>query len=185
MGQQPLITPLYKRDNLQLPFFDNKHRVFMKSVESLTEKTYMPDAELDDLDKACINLVRELGRSELLRACIPQQFSGLSESIESRYLSIAREGLAYRCGLADFSFAMQGLGSGPITLAGSPELKQRLLPNVLQGKLIPAFALSEKNAGSDVSAMTTYAIEDGNAYVINGEKTWISNGGIADFYTLF
>ena len=103
-----------------------------------------------------------------------------------RTLCIAREILAFRDGLADFAFAMQGLGTGSISLYGSPELKQRYLPPVRDGKAIAAFALSEPEAGSDVAAMATTATPDGNAHVrIDGDKTWISNGGIADHYVVF
>jgi acyl-CoA dehydrogenase len=93
--------------------------------------------------------------------------------------------LAYHSGLADFAFAMQGLGSGPISLFADPVIQQRYLPGVAKGELIAAFALSEPDAGSDVAAMTTEAVADGDDYILNGCKTWISNGGIADFYTVF
>ena len=106
-----------------------------------------------------------------------------AEEIDSRALCLARETLAWHDGLADFTFAMQGLGSGAISLAGSPALKARILPEVARGELITAFALSEPDAGSDVAAMTCRARRDGDHYVLDGEKTWISNGGIADLYT--
>ena len=116
---------------------------------------------------------------------MPVAYGGRSESLDVRTLCLTREILGYASGLADFVFAMQGLGSGPITLAGSDAQKTRWLPGVADGSLIAAFAISEPDAGSDVAAMTTRARLDGSDYVINGEKTWISNGGIADFYTLF
>jgi acyl-CoA dehydrogenase len=106
--------------------------------------------------------------------------------IDVRTLCLAREILGFHDGLADFAFAMQGLGSGSITLYGSPELKKRYLPKVAAGKAIAAFALSEPEAGSDVAALATTAVPDGNTHVrIDGRKTWISNGGIADHYVVF
>ena len=109
-------------------------------------------------------------------------YGGAHEPLQSRYLVIARETLARHSGLADFAFVMQGLGSGPISLAGSEELKQRYLPRVARGGAIAAFALTEPDAGSDVGAMAMSARREGDDYVLDGEKTWISNGGIADFY---
>ncbi len=109
----------------------------------------------------------------------------MKHSIDSRMACVAREALAYADGLADFAFAMQGLGSGPIAIAGTPELKRAVLPKVRSGEWLAAFALSEKDAGSDVAAASCAARLDGDAYVIDGEKTWISNGGIADVYCLF
>jgi acyl-CoA dehydrogenase len=117
---------------------------------------------------------------------VPQAYGGLYPSFDVRSLCLARETLAYQDGLADFAFAMQGLGTGPITLFGSPDLKQRYLPPVASGEAIAAFALSEPEAGSDVAAMATTATPDGSDYVrIDGLKTWISNGGIADHYVVF
>jgi acyl-CoA dehydrogenase len=110
---------------------------------------------------------------------------GDSEAIDTRAVCLLRETLAWHHGLADFAFAMQGLGSGAISLHGSPEQRERYLPRVARGEAIAAFALSEPNAGSDVAAMSSVAEASGDAYLINGEKTWISNGGIADFYVLF
>ena len=116
---------------------------------------------------------------------MPKAHGGRLERIDSRSLCLARETLARHDGLADFAFAMQGLGSGAISLAGSPALRERYLPRVAQGEAIAAFALSEPDAGSDVAAMSTRAREAGGEIVIDGTKTWISNGGIADFYTVF
>ena len=117
---------------------------------------------------------------------MPAEYGGLHPKLDVRTLCIAREILAFRDGLADFAVAMQGLGTGSITLYGTPELKQRYLPPVRDGKAIAAFALSEPEGGSDVAAMATTATPDGNAHVrIDGAKTWISNGGIADHYVVF
>jgi acyl-CoA dehydrogenase len=116
---------------------------------------------------------------------VPKAFGGRLDRIDSRSLCIARETLARHDGLADFAFAMQGLGSGAISIAGSDEVRSRYLPRVAQGEALAAFALSEQEAGSDVAAMQTRARADGDSVVLNGTKTWISNGGIADFYCVF
>jgi acyl-CoA dehydrogenase len=138
------------------------------------------------VDGSCRRLVVALGRGGWLRAAVPEAYGGLYPGFDVRTLCLARETLAYHAGLADFAFAMQGLGSGPITLFGSEALKQRYLPAVAAGEAIAAFALSEPEAGSDVAALTTAATPDGPAHVrLDGQKTWISNGGIADFYVVF
>jgi acyl-CoA dehydrogenase len=137
------------------------------------------------VDAACVAWVRTLGEAGVLRACVGGAFGGAREALDSRALVVARETLAYHDGLADFAFAMQGLGSGAITLEGSAELKAQWLPKVARGEAIAAFALSEPDAGSDVAAMQCAARDDGDAWVLDGEKTWISNGGIADFYCVF
>jgi len=137
------------------------------------------------VDGACRTLVRALGDAGFLRYCVPASHGGALPALDSRALCLARETLAYHDGLADFAFALQGLGSGAITLAGSDAQKTRWLPAVGQGRAIPAFALSEPAAGSDVAAMTTRAVRDGGEWVLDGCKTWISNGGIADFYCVF
>jgi acyl-CoA dehydrogenase len=117
---------------------------------------------------------------------VPAEHGGLHPKLDVRTLCLAREILAFRDGLSDFAFAMQGLGTGAISLYGSAELKARYLPPVRDGKEIAAFALSEPEAGSDVAAMATTATPDGNSHVrIDGSKTWISNGGIADHYVVF
>ncbi|HUG57699.1 MAG TPA: acyl-CoA dehydrogenase family protein [Candidimonas sp.] len=178
-------TPLHQHDHLDWPFFDESHRDFMQSVDSFADSNALDGIDHTDVDNSCRRLVKALGKSGLLSACVPAPYGGLSPTIESRRLALAREALAYRSGLADFALAMQGLGSGTIGLAGSDELKAAVLPKVMRGEMIPAFALSEKEAGSDVGAMRCNARLEGDVYVINGEKTWISNGGIADIYTLF
>jgi acyl-CoA dehydrogenase len=177
--------PLHQRDHLDWPFFDPGHREFLQSVDDFADSGALDAVDHARVDDACRGLVAALGRSGILRACVPGRFGGFAPAIESRRLVLAREALAYRNGLADFSLAMQGLGSGPIALAGSDALQEAVLPKVMRGEVIPAFALSEKEAGSDVAGMTTSArLEDGH-YLIDGEKTWISNGGIADIYVLF
>jgi acyl-CoA dehydrogenase len=129
--------------------------------------------------------VRQLGQADGCY-CVPA-FGGALPALDSRALCLLRETLARHDGLADFAFAMQGLGSGAITLAGSDAVRQRYLPRVAKGEAIAAFALSEPEAGSDVAAMQCSAklSDDGMHYVLNGAKTWISNGGIADFYCVF
>jgi alkylation response protein AidB-like acyl-CoA dehydrogenase len=130
-------------------------------------------------------LARALGDAGLLRHCVPAAFGGASEAIDSRALCLLRESLAYHDGLADFAFAMQGLGTGAISLAGTDAMRQAVLPKVSKGEWLSAFALSEPDAGSDVAAMQCAARKDGDHYVLDGEKTWISNGGIADVYCVF
>ncbi len=137
------------------------------------------------IDDDCRALAKALGAAGFLRYCVPAAYGGALPALDSRALCIARETLAYHDGLADFVFALQGLGSGALTLAGSEAQKARWLPAVGQGSAIGAFALSEPAAGSDVGAMTTRAARDGGDWVLDGCKTWISNGGIADFYCVF
>ena len=133
--------------------------------------------------------VRLLGDHQWLRYCVPAGkdgvLGGALDQLDSRALVILREMLAFHSPLADFAFAMQGLGSGAITLAGSPEQQAAYLPQVARGEKIAAFALSEADAGSDVGAMQTSATHTGDGWALNGSKTWISNGGIADFYVTF
>ena len=171
--------------HLRLPFFDAKHRAFADEIDQWAGDTAADIGHGDDIDATCVRWVRALGAAGWLQYCVPAACGGAHDTLQSRYLVIARETLAWHSGLADFAFAMQGLGSGPITLAGSDELKQRYLPRVAAGAGIAAFALSEIEAGSDVAALSTSArLVDGH-YVLDGEKTWISNGGIADFYAVF
>ncbi len=170
--------------NTDLPFFDDVHRQLATELNAWCTAN-LPTSEPHDVDEACRDLVGVLGKAGWLRYAVPGENGGALDKLDSRALCLIRETLAYHAGLADFAFAMQGLGSGAITLYGSNELKQRYLPKVAAGEWIAAFALSEPEAGSDVAAMTTSATLDGDDYVLNGTKTWISNGGIADFYTVF
>ena len=173
-----------RRDHLAWPFFDDDHRELAARLGDWA-KAALSQAAHDDVDAACRTLVRRLGDAGWLRYCVPATHGGALPMLDSRALCVARETLAYADGLADFAFAMQGLGSGPITLAGSEAQKSRWLQAVAKGKAIAAFALSEPDAGSDVGAMTSTARRDGDSWVIGGTKTWISNGGIADFYCVF
>ena len=139
----------------------------------------------DSVDAHCIALVRKLGSAGLLRHCVRANHGGAAADFDVRSIAIIRESLARFDGLADFAFAMQGLGSGALTLAGSAELQEKYLPRVARGDALAAFALSEAEAGSDVAGMQCRARRDGEHYVLDGAKTWISNGGIADFYCVF
>jgi acyl-CoA dehydrogenase len=172
-------------ETLSWPFFDDGHRRFAESLSRWADAT-LPALPHDDVDAACRARVAALGAAGFLKAVVAAEHGGLHPRLDVRTLCLAREILAFRDGLADFAFAMQGLGSASISLLGSAELKARYLPPVRDGKAIAAFALSEPEAGSDVAAMATTAKPDGPSHIrIDGTKTWISNGGIADHYVLF
>jgi acyl-CoA dehydrogenase len=173
--------------HLNLPFFDAAHQDLARDLAA-----WVPEQKVDERDDrlACKTWVSLLGDAGWLRYCVPAEFGGALEKMDSRALVILRETLAFHSPLADFAFAMQGLGSGAITLAGTPAQQATYLPAVAQGDIIAAFALSEADAGSDAGAMKTsasYATPDKNLgeVTLNGSKTWISNGGIADFYCVF
>ena len=172
------------RDHLDWPFFDTEHREFARNVDDFAKSAALRDIDHADVDGACRKLVRTLGDAGLLRAAVGTGTPD-AKPVDSRLVCIARETLAWHDGLADFAFAMQGLGSGAIGLAGDTSIKAMVLPKIRAGKWLAAFALSEKDAGSDVAAMACAARIDGDHYVLDGEKTWISNGGIADVYTVF
>jgi acyl-CoA dehydrogenase len=172
-------------DALSWPFFDEHHRRFAAEIARWAE-TALPKLPHGNVDEACRARVKALADAEFLKAVVPQEYGGLYPRLDVRTLCIARETLAFHDGLADFAFAMQGLGSGSITLFGSPELKARYLPAVVAGRSIAAFALSEPEAGSDVAALAMTARPDGPSHVrLDGAKTWISNGGIAGHYVVF
>ena len=162
---------------LDWPFFDDKHRALARELEAWAAQ-HVPHDHGPDVDAECKSLVRSLGAGGWLRHAV-------GDTIDTRAICLIRETLARHSGLADFAFAMQGLGSGAISLAGTTEQKERYLPRVARGELIAAFALSEPEAGSDVAAMACAARSEGGHCVLDGEKTWISNGGIADFYVVF
>ncbi|GBD43411.1 putative acyl-CoA dehydrogenase fadE25 [bacterium HR40] len=176
---------------LDWPFFDDRHRQLAAELEGWCAAraallARRPAGEAPDAaDALCRVLVRALAADGWLRHCVPAAFGGASERLEVRSLCLVREILARHAALADFAFAMQGLGSATIALFGSDWLRQRYLPEVARGERICAFALSEPEAGSDVAALATTARRDGTFWILNGEKTWISNGGIADHYVLF
>ncbi len=170
---------------LHWPFFEDHHRELAEWLDDWAAREIAPLGHQADVDATCKLLVAKLAEAGVLEYCVPSAYGGRHEDLDVRSLCIIRETLARYSGLADFAFAMQGLGSGSMSLYGREEVKQKYLPLVRQGKKIAAFALSEPEAGSDVSSMTTTAEDDGDHYIINGTKTWISNGGIADYYTLF
>lgn len=167
------------RSYLQWPFFEDRHRELAQRLRAaLSPDT---ESEPDDQDAATREWVKRHAESGWLSHAVATDGAPL----DVRSLCLLREHLAYADALADFAFAMQGLGSGAISLFGTNEMREAYLPDVAAGSKIAAFALSEREAGSDVSALKTRARRDGDAYVIDGEKTWISNGGIADFYVTF
>ncbi|MBP2549482.1 acyl-CoA dehydrogenase [Neorhizobium galegae] len=179
-GGLPTAPP--SRDHLDWPFFDESHRALVAKLDTYAATGTLAAIDHADTDGACRALVRDLGKAGLLDAATG---SGGRAAIDSRAVCLTRETLAFHDGLADFAFAMQGLGTGAIGLSGSDALKATVLPKAQSGEWIAAFALSEKEAGSDVAAMACAARRDGDHYVLDGEKTWISNGGIADVYTVF
>ena len=168
--------------HLALPFFDDAHRAL---AEGLLPWAAAQEVDEHDDRAACRDWVRRLGDGGWLRYCVPGTSGGALERLDSRALVLLRETLAFHSPLADFAFAMQGLGSGAITLAGTPGQHADYLTAVAKGSKIAAFALSEPDAGSDVGAMAMRAEPTADGWKLNGEKTWISNGGIADFYCVF
>lgn len=172
------------RTFLDWPFFDDSHRKLADDLETWCAAN-LSHAHGDDVDAECRALVRSLGAAGWLRYCVPASHGGMHENLDVRSLALIRETLARHSGLADFAFAMQGLGSGAITLLGTEAQKSAYLPAVAQGEKIAAFALTEPASGSDVASMETSATPADDGYVVDGAKTYISNGGIADFYVLF
>ncbi len=172
------------RSFLDWPFFDDSHRRLAEELESWCARE-LDDSEPGDVDQACRDLVRKLGDGGWLRYCVPAAHGGIHDSLDVRSLALIRETLARHSGLADFAFAMQGLGSGTISLFGSETQKAAYLPVVANGEKIAAFALTEPGSGSDVAAIETEARKVAGGYSVTGAKTYISNGGIADYYVLF
>jgi acyl-CoA dehydrogenase len=169
------------RSFLEWPFFEERHRVLAEKLEAWAEAKL---AAIDhrDVDASCRALVKALGAAGWLKLTAPGEGY---ERLDVRTLALVREILARHAGLADFAFAMQGLGGGPISLFGTDAQRAQWLPKTRAGEAIAAFALSEPASGSDVANIATTARRDGGEYVLDGEKTWISNGGIADFYIVF
>jgi acyl-CoA dehydrogenase len=168
------------RSFLSWPFFEARHRELADELRQWCADN-LTGRYAEDLDSECRALVRELGAAGFLKLCVAD---GKTRP-NVRSLAIARETLAYHSGLADFTFAMQGLGSGAISLFGTIEQKREWLPKVASGQAIAAFAMTEPERGSDAANMQTSAMRGGNEWVLVGEKTYISNGGIADFYVTF
>jgi acyl-CoA dehydrogenase len=169
-----------ERGHLAWPFFETRHRELADDLDRWCADN-LTDRYADDTDSECRTLVRELGAAGFLKLCV----GDAKHRPDVRSLAIARETLAYHSALADFAFAMQGLGSGAISLFGTVEQKREWLPRVAAGEAIAAFAMTEPACGSDAANMATSAMRDGNEWVLVGEKTLISNGGIADFYVTF
>jgi acyl-CoA dehydrogenase len=169
---------------LDWPFFERQHRQLAHELDTWAQ-AHVTAGHGDDVDAACRTLVKDLGQAGWLRHAVGGRPYGNEDVIDTRAICLARETLARHSGLADFAFAMQGLGSGAISLQGTPEQKDRYLPRVAKGEAIAAFALSEPDAGSDVGNLQCAARIEGDHAVLDGEKTWISNGGIADFYVVF
>jgi len=173
-------------DYLKWPFFEEQHGILARDLhlwakENLQNLSHDP-AQTHDV---CRDLVKKLGRGGWLKYAVPKAYGGQNEKLDVRSLCLIREILASYDGLADFAFAMQGLGSGTLSLFGSEKQKKDYLPAVGRGDKIAAFALSEPQAGSDVAALSSHFYEEGDEFILTGCKTWISNGGIADYYIVF
>lgn len=169
---------------LDWPFFTGAHRALQRDLARWRDEHLAAEDESDPAE-ACRAYVGQLGSAGWLKYAVPLAHGGALASLDLRSLCLIRETLAYASGLAEFAFAMQGLGSAPISLFGSDALKRQHLPGVARGTAVAAFAISEAGAGSDVAAMRTTARRDGDFIAIDGEKTWISNAGIATHYVVF
>ena len=174
------------RSFLAWPFFEAHHRRLADELDAWAAREIAPhEHDYGDIDALSKRFVGKLGKAGWLRYCVPAAYGGVFDKLDVRSLCIARETLARHHGLADFAFAMQGLGSASIALFGSEALRQSYLPQVCAGTQIAAFALSEPEGGSDVASMRTAARREGDHFVIDGRKTFISNGGIAGHYVVF
>ncbi|MBI3056681.1 MAG: acyl-CoA dehydrogenase family protein [Betaproteobacteria bacterium] len=173
-------------DYLEWPFFEPRHRALNDKLAVWTA-SHQPllDSNGHDIERVTRAIAAELGNAGWLRYLVPATLGGPLPAIDVRSLCLIRESLAFHSGIADCAFAIQGLGSAPLTLFGNAALKQKYLPGMIEGKRLGAFALSEPESGSDVARLRTAARRDGNAYLLNGAKTWISNAGIADHYIVF
>src|SRR6266704_543304 len=165
--------------HLDWPFFEPRHAELARRAESWAAANLGYAHDVDE-DSVCRRLVKDLGAAGFLAHCAPED-----SRFDVRSLAVLREVFAFHAGLADFALTMQGLGSGPVALAGTDAQKRRYVSRAAGGEAIAAFALSEPEAGSDVAALAARARRDGPNYVLDGVKTWISNGGIADFYIVF
>jgi acyl-CoA dehydrogenase len=173
------------RSFLDWPFLDDDHRRLATELDGWAGRELVPHTHGEDLDTSCRSIARQLGQAGWLRHVVPAEFGGSRKSLDVRSLCLIRETLARHAPLADFVFALQALGAGPVTLFGTDEQRRAILPGIASGERIAAFALSEEDAGSDVAAMRTTARRSDGGYVLDGEKTWISNAGIADHYVVF
>jgi len=169
-----------------LPFFDSDHVILLERVRSWVEEHLLSTRDLNyELERRAIQLAQELGSAGFLTYTVPNPFGGTRSKVQARDLCILREQLARADALADNMFALQSLGSYPITLAGNDEQKRSYLPKVASGEAIAAFAITEPEAGSDVASLQTRATRQGNKFALTGTKQFISNAGIADFYIVF
>ena len=174
-------------DYLEWPFFEARHRRLAARIETWARANLASETEPSEanLDSACRRVAAKLGQGGWLRYAVPKSFGGVFEGFDVRSLALIRATLARHFGLADFVFALQGLGSGAISLFGTEAQKKEYLPAVGSGKKIAAFALSEPKAGSDPASLVMKAVRRGDGYALTGQKTFVSNGGLADFYTVF
>jgi acyl-CoA dehydrogenase len=178
------------RSFLAWPFFDDGHRSLADELEhwareALPALLQGSEESLNAVYGCVRRIVEEMGRAHILRVCVPRAYGGVRDQLDVRSLCLSREIMGRASGLADFALAMQGLGSAPVTLYGREDQKRSILPRVAEGTALAAFALSEPDAGSDVSAISTTATRDGNFWRLDGVKTWISNAGLAAFYVVF
>jgi len=171
---------------LSWPFFDDPHRDLADRLDAwATKELAFLESAHGNVEKTCAKILTKLAGTDFLRYAVPAAYGGAMDTLDVRALCLIRETLARHSGLADFVFAMQGLGSGPISLFGDESLKERYLPAVCKGEKVAAFALTEPESGSDAAHLVTTATRHGDHFEINGVKTFISNGGIADFYVTF
>jgi acyl-CoA dehydrogenase len=180
--------PLQDLSHLEVPFLEDEHRALARRARDWGFQNLgasPADHDSPRVDDACRRLVKELGRAGFTAYAVRAADGGALPEFDARAICVLRETLGWHDELADFAMAMQGLGSGALSLFGESGLRSRYLPRVARGEAIAAFALSEPQAGSDVAGMQCRAHRDGAHYVLEGEKTWISNGGIADFYCVF
>ena len=168
-----------------LPFFDKDHSSLRSRARAWVDAHLLTAGVSGDVEEIARQLVQQLGKEEFLRFTVPGEFGGKHAPVEARNLCILREELARGSALADTMFALQALGSYPVTLAGSDEQKRRYLPRIATGETIAAFALTEPEAGSDVASLQTRAIKRDGNYSLSGTKRFISNAGIADYYIVF
>ena len=167
-------------------FFEDRHHALAREVRRFGDEVLAPiEHREDDVDELARSILRRLGEAGLTRHSVPKAYGGVSEPLDVRALCAIRENLAWRMGLADFCFAMQGLGSYPVALAGSEEQKRRLLPGVASGELAAAFALTEPEAGSDAAAIACSARRVGDEWIVTGRKRFISNAPIFGVMSLF
>ncbi len=162
----------------QLPFFTPDHRTLSQSVAKFVELEVNRNDE-GDVEQSVRQYIKALARSGALN------YVASDSQLDIRSICLIREGLAYASSLADLAFVMQGLGTYAISRAAPDHVRDFWVSRAAEGKAIAAFALTEPEAGSDVAALQTTARRDGDAFVINGRKRFISNAGIADFYTVF